>query len=903
MSTIPSIPRTCYPSLHTIVQKSISHSNAQLAVLGTRCLHTRTHAHSALSGNDSPEARIILERYSICSRKSRSAFRRVSKGNAGLGARHYSSRTVSDSMDIPKRAIKYYGPYMEESPSAVGPDLWRPDGTFVGKNLTWERDELLEKLKQEPELVGEVGTLLTKRFPGITQDHVYTLLSHLADEDHMFMSACLTEILVELEVWPSLKEKYSKEVPPGCELRYFPGSDIVDSGWDRITDGVIGYIKPDGVLEILAIVEAKLGSGNGWASLFRSDIPNGFRKEKEVLDLIKALYQPTATKEMSISLLAYRQKFAKHLQKGGQFLKDLLRLRGNPRLYIQGENKVKGKEQLIWISIDPKSVRFLPVLPCKANKADQDRFIEEESNNGYIAHYRNNFGLRHIYPQFVTATMEDLELISAQVMNIVRKRVESGGILKEHFNDLSLRAIRESGERLRNILKKRPNTGPYGIKRTDQSQLHIPLYDKDRLAQALVDQFLASPPRYETFRFQAGHFSGTFTGNDAHKFTFSTVYPCKSNGTTIGPDGKPTSVEGVIDIGSISLESLNLIKAEEEKLMAKEDPEWREAGGQWAVAGLYYVPGKEFTFSMMRRDPPGKYEPGTSLTDLLYDSVIERQPAVVEELAEESVPALEKQVKATKSESNESSSASRPEPPSSPKAPSPPKAPSHTKPSPPQKPSSAAVPPSPSKPDQAPKPAPQVASPIAPPSPPKALSPSRPFPYSKPESTTPPIPSTPPSPPKQQAAPSMDASTVTLPSSSSTGEHSSTANISNVIASMPQSDTGATPIPSHRRAFVKTEAAIQKASKYANPPAKEDPVQKVKRLERERRESLRREAEARSEARRLEEEERKRIRDEQRRKELEERRAIEAAERAAKLKAKIDFSKSSFPNPDLGLRK
>jgi hypothetical protein len=447
MSAPSVIPRTCYPLLHPALQRSISHSNARLAILTTRCLHTQSYNQPPQrSTNNRRQARVIFEGYLSRSSKYRSAAGRESSRCVGdcfaPGARHLSTSTKPIRRANEEiQPAKYYIPYVEESPGLFGEDLFRPSKTYVDKSLTWERDQLLDNLKQDPELVSDVGVFLTTRFPNITEGHIYTLLSHLADEDHRFLRACLTEILFELEVWPSLKEQYSKVVPKGCKLRYFPGSDIVDIKWDLLSDGLIGYIHPEtGKLHILAIVEAKLGAHNGWISLFRDTISHGRLLDK-IPDLAKELHQPSAAGQAPISLGAFTKKLVQRAPMGGQFLKDLIRLYRDQEIYIQGENKVNGKERPVPIKLDPKTVHFLAVLPCKADKTTQDRFVKEESETGYIALYREHMGLRHVYPYFVTPTYEDLELISTQVLNIVRKRVVSGRILKEHFNYHTLEAI------------------------------------------------------------------------------------------------------------------------------------------------------------------------------------------------------------------------------------------------------------------------------------------------------------------------------------------------------------------------------------------------------------------------------------------------------------------------------
>jgi hypothetical protein len=155
---------------------------------------------------------------------------------------------------------------------------------------------------------------------------------------------------------------------------------------------------------------------------------------------------------------------------------------------------------------------------------------------------------------------------------------------------------------LKHMVQQRASAGPYDVRRTDQSHaqntLNVPLYDKQKLSKILIQQFLENPPRYETFLFQFGTISGTFTGNDAPKFAFASTYPCVSNGSALNSDGKSVPIEGVIDMGSVPRELWNVIRIEEEKLMAKEEKVWKEAGGSWAIAGLNYVPAKEFTFSL-----------------------------------------------------------------------------------------------------------------------------------------------------------------------------------------------------------------------------------------------------------------------------------------------------------------
>lgn len=292
----------------------------------------------------------------------------------------------------------------------------------------------MEKLKEDPELVTEVQEFLASRFPNIGIEHVYTILSHLADQDDSFVGACLTEILIELEVWPSLHEEYKDLVPVGAKLQYF--RNVFDLKWDPLSDGVIGFISPHTkTLHIVAIVEGKLG--DRYVSLFHDKI-NASWLISGMQNMAKKLYR--YSQAQTLSLEDFTKRFIKHGMNGGQFLKDLLRFSYDRQLYIQDE-RLSNNQGKVSYEMDPTTVRLVAVRPRMGSKAAEKEFVKEESKTGYLAEYRKIFGLGNVQYKWVTRTRDEIQLLSNGILNMVRKRLESGKFHKEYFEPKTLEAI------------------------------------------------------------------------------------------------------------------------------------------------------------------------------------------------------------------------------------------------------------------------------------------------------------------------------------------------------------------------------------------------------------------------------------------------------------------------------
>lgn len=173
----------------------------------------------------------------------------------------------------------------------------------------------------------------------------------------------------------------------------------------------------------------------------------------------------------------------------------------------------------------------------------------------------------------------------------------------------------------------------YDVKRIDQSDPNVPLdvFDKEKLSKILVREFLRNQPTYETFVFKPGRISGIYTGSDAYKINFSSTLPCLSISSSSNYD-KSNASDGFIDLLQLPEDLRNVIKNEENKLLAKEEQAWKDAGGRWMIAGLQFIPNKQLSFSLskssptlniilnlfaVRKDPPRPYVPGMSPSDLL----------------------------------------------------------------------------------------------------------------------------------------------------------------------------------------------------------------------------------------------------------------------------------------------